>query len=59
MSICELSDEVKEKLSVIYDKYESIRDPGILKECEELGVSKNDWLKFCCDKLGIIMIEAD
>jgi hypothetical protein len=57
MDLCELSEEAKEKLSAIYDKYSSLGDPGALKECGDLGVSEKDWFKFCCDKLGIIDIE--
>jgi hypothetical protein len=52
--ICTLSDAVKQKLEVIFDTCEKTGSPETLSECEKLGVSVNDWLKFCCDKLGII-----
>jgi hypothetical protein len=58
VDICTLGDEIKEKLTVIFDKYEKTGDPEARKEYEALGVSEKDWLLFCCDKLGIIDIEV-
>jgi hypothetical protein len=55
--LCTLDDEIKKKLTTIFEKYESTRDPEAEKEYKELGVSTNDWFRFCCDKLEIVDIE--
>jgi hypothetical protein len=55
-SCFEPGDELKEKLSAIFDKYEKAGDPEARKEYGELGVSESEWLAFCCDKLGILYI---
>jgi hypothetical protein len=59
MELCTLSDEVKAKLTVVFSKYDHLGCPDAKKEYGAIGVSENDWLKFCCDKLGIIGIDVD